>query len=89
MPCFLVGMAAIGKMAIRSIVLSSRFGLFHLGKWTATKSAEFLFAVTKRSTKTAKLFDYKTKAIYSISMSHPVRVNLHRGRSWVIGETSH
>ena len=48
-----------------------------------------MFAVTKRSTKTVKLFDYKTKAIYGISMSHPVRVTLHRGRSWVIGETSH
>ena len=37
----LVGMAAIGKMAIRSIVLSSRFGLFHLGKRTANKSVKF------------------------------------------------
>ena len=45
--------------------------------------------VTKRSTKTAKLLDYKTKAIYGISRSHPVRVTLHHGRSWVIGETSY
>ena len=41
MPCFLVGMAAIGKMAIRSTVFSFRFSLFHLDEWTATKSAEF------------------------------------------------
>ena len=41
MPCFLVGMAAIGKMAIRSTVFSSRFSLFHLDEWTATKFAEF------------------------------------------------
>ena len=44
------------------------------------------FAVTKRSTKIAKFLCRKTKAIHGISMSHLVRVTLHCGRSWVIGE---
>ena len=44
------------------------------------------FAVTKRPTKTARLLHCKTKAIHGISMSHLVRVTLHCGRSWVIGE---
>ena len=42
MQCFLVAITAIGEIAIRSIVLSSRLSLFHLGKWIANKSAEFL-----------------------------------------------
>ena len=37
----LVGMAAIGKMAIRSIVLSSRFGLFILANGQPTSLLSF------------------------------------------------
>ena len=50
------------------------------------KYSRKFFAVTKQPTKTAKLLHCKTKAIRGISMSHLVRVTLHCGRSWVIGE---
>ena len=63
MPCFLVGMAAIGKMAIRSIVLSSRFGLFHLGKWTATKSAEKLSKLARNTNSNSAYSKLWTSAI--------------------------
>ena len=44
------------------------------------------FFCDKATHKTAKLLHCKTKAMHGISMNHLVRVTLHCGKSWVIGE---